>query len=202
MTAGWPAADDEGLAMGRRRWPGEEDDMSSAPVTAAASRRVQPATTSQAWWFLGTLVVEHCLATSDLPVILETTLPVGAAPPRHLHADADDSWYLLAGEVVVRSGDQMSLARPGQWVSLPRGVPHSFRVVGGEPARMLGVHADGSFAEFVHDLGEPAGALTLPPAGDGPSLEELSRSMAEHDVIVVGPSMTEDEAGAFLASLG
>ncbi|HEY6279235.1 MAG TPA: cupin domain-containing protein [Streptosporangiaceae bacterium] len=194
-----PAADDEGLARTALRRPGEEDEMSSAPATAAGSR---PFAASQAWWFLGTLVVEHRMATSDLPVILESTLPVGAAPPRHLHNDADDSYYLLAGEIVVRSGDQMSLARPGQWVSLPRGVPHSFRVVGSEPARMLGVHADAGFVEFIHDLGEPAAALELPPPGDGPSLEDLSRSMAEHDVIVVGPSMTEDEARAFLASLG
>jgi quercetin dioxygenase-like cupin family protein len=161
-----------------------------------------PAIGSQAWWFLDTLVVEHRLATSDLPVVLETTLPVGAAPPRHLHNDSDDSWYLLAGEIVVRSGDQMSLAQPGQWVSLPRGVPHSFRVVGSGPARMLGVHGDAGFAGFLHDLGEPAAALELPPPGDGPSLEDLSRSMAEHDIIVVGPSLTEDEALAFLASLG
>lgn len=173
----------------------------SQPATAR-SALPQPATAGQAWWFLGTLVVEHRLATSDLPVVLETTLPVGAAPPRHLHNDADDSWYLLSGEVVVRSGDQMSLARPGQWVSLPRGVPHSFRVVGREPARMLGVHADAGFVGFVHDLGEPAGTRSLPPPGEGPSLEDLSRSMAEHDVLVVGPSMTEEEAQAFLASLG
>jgi quercetin dioxygenase-like cupin family protein len=161
-----------------------------------------PVTGSRAWWFLGTLVVEHRLATSELPVILETTLPVGAAPPRHLHNDADDSWYTLAGEIVVSAGDQMSLARPGQWVSLPRGVPHSFRVVGREPARILGVHADPGFVDFVHDLGEPAPARELPPPADGPSLEDLSRSMAEHDVIVTGPSMTGEEARAFLAGLG
>jgi quercetin dioxygenase-like cupin family protein len=172
----------------------------SSTVDATAGH--VPATDGQAWWFLGTLVVEHRLATSDLPVVLEMTLPVGAAPPRHLHNDADDSWYLLAGEIVVRSGDQLRLARPGQWVSLPRGVPHSLRVVGQVPARILGVQADAGFVDFVHDLGEPAAARELPPPGEGPGLEDLSRSMAEHDVIVVGPSMTEQEAQAFLASLG
>ncbi len=173
--------------------------MSSA---VDATAMPAPATDGQAWWFLGTLVVEHRLATSELPVVLEMTLPVGAAPPRHLHNDADDSWYLLAGEIVVRSGDQMWLARPGQWVSLARGVPHSFRVVGQVPAQILGVQADTGFVEFVHDLGEPAAARELPPPGDGPSLEDLSRSMAEHDVIVVGPSITEEETRAFLAGLG
>jgi mannose-6-phosphate isomerase-like protein (cupin superfamily) len=172
--------------------------MNSAPAPASPAQQAR----STAWWFLGTLVVEHPMASGGLPVILEMTLPAGAAPPRHVHNDSDDSWYLLAGQMVVSCGDEMTLARPGQWFSLPRGVPHAFRVTGSEPARMLAVQADTGFAELVRDLGVPAAARELPPPGDGPSLEDLSRSMAEHDVIVVGPSMTQDEASAFLASLG
>ncbi len=169
---------------------------------AAATGAARPVAQGRAWWFLGTLVVEHPLASTDLPVILEMTLPVGAAPPRHVHNDSDDSWYLLAGEVVVACGDDVTLARPGQWISMPRGVPHAFRVIGAEPARMLAVQADTSFAGLVHDLGEPAAARELPPPGAGPGLDDLSRSMAEHDVIVVGPSMTEQEARALAARPG
>ena len=45
----------------------------------------------QAWWFLDTLVVEHLMASGTGPVVLEMTLPAGAAPPLHLHHDLDDS---------------------------------------------------------------------------------------------------------------
>lgn len=155
---------------------------------------------ASAWWFLGTLVREHRMATSDLPVILEMVLPRGAAPPRHLHRRADDSWYMLTGEMVVSCGDGVSLAVAGDWLSMPRGVPHAFRVTGG-PARMLAVQADPGFLEMVKDLGEPAPAPELPGSMAGPPLDELSRSMAAHDVIVVGDSMGEQEARAHLARL-
>ena len=60
---------------------------------------------AQAWWFLDTLVVEHRCAPGMDTVVLEMTLPVGAAPPLHVHDDLDDTWYILDGEMVVRCGD-------------------------------------------------------------------------------------------------
>ena len=37
-------------------------------------------------------------------------LPVGSAPPLHVHDDLDDTWYILDGQMVVRCGDD-ELAR-------------------------------------------------------------------------------------------
>lgn len=156
----------------------------------------------QAWWFLDTLVVEHLMASGTGPVVLEMTLPAGAAPPLHLHHDLDDSSFLLDGQMVVRCGDQMLLARAGDWLSMPRGVPHAFRVVGDQPARILLVHDNESFLRLVRDLGQPAGARQLPPAAAGPGLEELSRALAEHDVTVAGSSLSNEEAQAFMAEHG
>ncbi len=56
---------------------------------------------AQAWWFLDTLVVEHRCASEMETVVLEMTLPVGSAPPLHVHDDLDDTWYILEGEMVV-----------------------------------------------------------------------------------------------------
>jgi mannose-6-phosphate isomerase-like protein (cupin superfamily) len=90
---------------------------------------------AQAWWFLDTLVVEHRCAPGMDTVVLEMTLPVGAAPPLHVHDDLDDTWYILDGEMVVRCGDDELVVGAGHWVSMPRGVPHTFRVVGAREAR-------------------------------------------------------------------
>jgi mannose-6-phosphate isomerase-like protein (cupin superfamily) len=84
----------------------------------------------QAWWFLDTLVIEHRCAPGMDTVVLEMTLPVGSAPPLHVHDDLDDTWYILDGQMVVRCGDETLLVGAGDWVSMPRGVPHTFRVVG------------------------------------------------------------------------
>jgi len=59
-----------------------------------------------AWWFLDTLVVEHRCAPEMGTVVLEMTLPVGSAPPLHVHDDLDDTWYILEGQMVVRCGDE------------------------------------------------------------------------------------------------
>ena len=67
----------------------------------------------QAWWFLDTLVVEHLMASGTGPVVLEMTLPAGAAPLLHLHHDLDDSSFLLDGQM----GGAMwgpDAARPGR----------------------------------------------------------------------------------------
>jgi quercetin dioxygenase-like cupin family protein len=153
-----------------------------------------------AWWFLDTLVVERHLARRSTTTVLEMTLPVGAAPPLHIHYDYDDSFYLLAGQVVVRCGDTMRLARPGDFVSAARGTAHAFRVVGDEAARILAVSDSDSFLKLVRELGEPAGALALPPADLSPGVDEVLRSFAIHDVTVIGQSLGEEVAQAFLAS--
>jgi hypothetical protein len=129
------------------------------------------------------------------------TLPEGASPPLHVHDDLDDSFYVLEGTIVVRCGEQVEVARPGSWVPFPRRVPHTFRVVGGE-ARILMVHSDDSFMDFVRDVGRPAHGDEVPTTGDGPPIDILMRSMAEHGMTTVGPGMSDEEANNWLSSLG
>jgi uncharacterized protein (TIGR03086 family) len=155
--------------------------------------------TEKSWWFLDTLVIEHSVGGDRNVFVFEQLLPEGASPPLHVHHALDDSFFALEGKVVFRRGDEVFLAEPGRWVSVPSGTPHTFRVVGG-PARILLVHDDSSFRDLVHDLGEPATQRVLPPSTGGPGLERLSRALVEHDSHVVGASMTEAEALAFVAS--
>ena len=91
-------------------------------------------------------------------VVLEMTLPVGSAPPLHVHDDLDDTWYILEGQMVVRCGDDDLVVGAGHWVSMPRGVPHTFRVVSEREARILLVHDNAGFRDLVRDLGTPATA--------------------------------------------
>ena len=97
------------------------------------------------WWFLDTLVIEHPCAPGMDTVVLEMTLPVGSAPPLHVHENLDDTWYILEGQMVVRCGDDELIVGAGHWVSMPRGVPHTFRVIGASEARILLVHDNASF---------------------------------------------------------
>jgi mannose-6-phosphate isomerase-like protein (cupin superfamily) len=147
-----------------------------------------------AWWFLDALVVEHRVAPQMAAVVLEMTLPVGHSPALHVHATIDDTWYAIEGRMAARCGDEEFVIEAGDWVSMPRGVPHTFRVVGDRPARILTVHDDGSFRDFVRHLGSPAHARTVPDRPQMPAMDELSNAGARHDLAAIGPPMTAAEA--------
>lgn len=174
--------------------------MTATDVTARFTDRhlaTEP-DTSRAWWFLGTLaVLRNPIGAPRTPAVIELTVPPGGSPPRHLHEELDDSFLLLDGEVVVRCGTQTVIAHPGTYVVLPQGVEHTFRVTSRVPARLLLVHGDDSFLQFIEALGTPTTEHRLPPPGefevDG---ETIVRVSAEHGVPILGPSLDENEARA------
>jgi hypothetical protein len=145
-------------------------------------------------------MVELPRSGDGAPFVSEAVLPAGASPPLHVHADLDDSFYVLEGRMVVRCGDDVSLGSAGTWVPFPRGVPHSFRVMDG-PARLLLVHADESFLGLVREVGEPARGLRLPPPSGGLDAETLTKALATYGITNVGPPMEEEEARGYLDRL-
>ena len=155
---------------------------------------------ARAWWFLGNLVVEHRCAPGMETVVLEMTLPVGSSAPLHVHDSLDDTWYILDGEMVVRCGDDTHVVGAGHWVSMPRGVPHTFRVVGDHDARILLVHDNASFRDLIRDLGVPAEAHVVPARSVFPTMDELVRVAGSHDVTTVGPPMSAEDAHAAFAA--
>ena len=155
---------------------------------------------AQAWWFLDVLVVEHRCAPGMDTVVLEMTLPVGSSAPLHVHDTLDDTWYILEGELIVTCGEDTLAVGSGHWVSMPRGVPHTFRVVGDKDARILLVHDNASFRDLIRDLGVPAETHILPTQPVFPPMDELVRVATAHDLTPVGPPMSAEDANAALAA--
>lgn len=110
------------------------------------------------------------------------------------------AWWFLDGAMVVRCGDDVSLVGAGHWVSMPRGVPHTFRVVGDREARILLVHDNATFRDLIRDLGVPAGTRTVPPHPVFPPPDELGRVAAAHDLTPIGPPMSAEEGDTVLAT--
>jgi uncharacterized protein (TIGR03086 family) len=160
---------------------------------------IDPGNPGTAYWFLDTLAVVHSATT---PAVIEVTIPPGGSPPQHIHDDLDDSSYLLDGTLALRCGERTFRADAGAYLPMPRGIPHTFRVVGDQPARMLLIHGDDSFVRLIRTLGVPAGTRTLPVGMTPVPLEELERAFAQVGVRVAGESMTESEAAAIAAGGG
>lgn len=174
--------------------------LSQSKSTAAspAQRALSTAPNSgRAWWFLGTLaVLRNPEGAPRTPTVIELTIPPGGSPPRHIHDALDDSFLMLDGEVIIRCGDRTFLAHPNDYVVLPAGVEHTFRVTSAQAARMLLVHATDEFLNFIEAVGSPAAKLELPATDHGINRDSLIRIAAEHELRIVGaPLEQSDVAG-------
>jgi quercetin dioxygenase-like cupin family protein len=69
----------------------------------------------------------------------------GRTMEQHAHADEDDAFYILEGEITFNLGDENVAGPPGTFVLIPPGVQHGFTNHGGTPVRMLNIHAPAGF---------------------------------------------------------
>ena len=75
----------------------------AAPATAQPLARYTTAETGEAYWFFDSLMVIRADQPGQ-PVIIEATVAPGGGAPLHVHADLDDSFYLIAGRLAMRHG--------------------------------------------------------------------------------------------------
>jgi quercetin dioxygenase-like cupin family protein len=74
--------------------------------------------------------------------------PGGRRPPRHVHLEADEAFYVLAGQVTFWLDDETTVCGPRSFVLAPGGVMHSFGNESTETARVLIIHAPAMDAYF------------------------------------------------------
>jgi mannose-6-phosphate isomerase-like protein (cupin superfamily) len=74
-----------------------------------------------------------------------TMAPGRDGPAAHVHADEDDAFYVLDGELVFRVGDEDIPAPAGTFVLVPPGVLHTFANRTSAPVRILNIHAPAGF---------------------------------------------------------
>lgn len=117
------------------------------------------------------------------------TEPRGAAPPLHVHNDADETFYVLEGDVTFHVDGSEIPAGPSDFVFVGRGSAHSF-VVRSERARMFVTFGPAGIEGFFTELGTDAHRSATPPAPEPPA-PELFASVAERYAMdIVGPPPT------------
>lgn len=68
---------------------------------------------------------------------LEAINGPGEGPPLHVHTREDETVYVLEGQFRWKLGDELSVTGPGSFVFIPRGVSHTWQVIGEGDGRML-----------------------------------------------------------------
>ena len=107
----------------------------------------------------GFSLVEHPLA------------PRALGAPMHTHEHEDEYSFVLEGEVGLELGGETVVARPGDLVFKPRGVPHAFWNPSDRPARLLEIISPGGFERYFEEIA-PLFPADGPP--DFPAVMEVA----------------------------
>jgi quercetin dioxygenase-like cupin family protein len=96
----------------------------------------------------------------------EVSVPPGGGNPPHIHSREEETFYLQQGTLTINVDGKTQTASPGDFISLPRGVPHSFQNTGNVEAKFLLVAVPAGLEKFFEEAFYPADPSVPPPPMD------------------------------------
>lgn len=143
-----------------------------------------------AYWYVNNRAVIKTSAaqTGGAFGLLEMQVALGHGPPLHIHQNEDEVLWVLEGQLFVRTGDREAMAGPGSCIYTPRGIPHTFRVEGQTPPRLLVLVVPGGGEGFFIDAGRPAAGPGLPPPAP-PDIARLQEVATKYHQEFIGPPL-------------
>ena len=98
--------------------------------------------------------------------LVEAMVPPLSGPVAHTHADQDETFYMIDGELEFLDGDRTFIAGPGDVVFIPRTIRHRFKNVGPRLAKMLFMYTPGGTEQaFIEGGDEPVPGAEVQPWG-------------------------------------
>jgi quercetin dioxygenase-like cupin family protein len=84
--------------------------------------------------------------------MFDCTLPPRSCTGLHVHSVIEETFYVLEGECELQVGEELVEAKPGTFVYIPPGVPHSVANTSDKPARMLQTISPPGHERFFEEL--------------------------------------------------
>jgi quercetin dioxygenase-like cupin family protein len=81
----------------------------------------------------------------------EVSVPPRGGNPPHIHHREAEMFYLQEGTLTIQVGGKTLTASPGDFVCLPRGLPHCFRNNGNVDAKFVLVAAPAGLEKFFEE---------------------------------------------------
>jgi mannose-6-phosphate isomerase-like protein (cupin superfamily) len=114
--------------------------------------------------------------------VAEITYVHKGGPPRHLHHEQDEWFYVVESEYVIEVGEERYELGPGDSVLAPRKVAHVWAHVGEETGRLIAaLQPAGEIEAFFDEL------ATL---DSNPEREVLRRAFSSHAMELIGPPLS------------
>jgi quercetin dioxygenase-like cupin family protein len=120
--------------------------------------------------------------------LFEDVMSEGKTTPLHRHPGADETIYVLDGELIVSVDGEESRVGPGGMWFVPRGTPHALLVVS-ERAQLLTLQTPGTGQAFYRGASEP----TTGAVSDAVDIARVQASAHENGgVELLGPPPFEN----------
>src|SRR5262249_45457697 len=120
-----------------------------------------------ATWYKG-ILVRQMAGTSDNDGAFDVVVSKmrrGTEPPPHVHSREHEVFYILSGAITVYVDRKVFQVSAGEFMFLPRGVPHAFLLESNEVHQFTLV-APGGFIDAVNEMSAPAERLDVPTHAD------------------------------------
>lgn len=143
------------------------------------------------WYGINLLtVIAYASETNGAFSLVKNVMRKGFEPPLHVHTREDESNFILKGEILFTVGEKTIHAKAGDYIHLPKNVPHTFKLLT-DTAETLLVITPGGFEEMFVECSRPAPAMELPPLGEKPPKEffEKIKRVSEALGTVILPSL-------------
>jgi len=143
------------------------------------------------WYGINLLtIITSASETNGAFSLVKNVMRKGFEPPLHVHTREDESNLVMKGEILFTVGDKTIHAKAGDYIHLPKNVPHTFKLLS-DTAETLLVITPGGFEEMFIECSRPASAMELPPLGEKPSKDffEKIKNVSESLGTVVLPSL-------------
>jgi quercetin dioxygenase-like cupin family protein len=108
---------------------------------------------------------------------IDMLIPPGGGPGPHSHAHFQESFYVIDGEIEVKSeGSATYTAKKGSFVNIPKGgIVHCFKNKTDQIAHLLCVVVPAGLEGFFEEIGKPVaiGSFLAPPVMDEEAMKKI-----------------------------
>jgi len=122
-------------------------------------------------WVVGDLLTIKATGeqTNGAYATFEIAVSPGNGTPPHTHANEDESFYILQGELEFLVEGRNFVAAAGSLVHAPKRIQHGYRNASAKPAKILVWAIPAGLENFFLEVGDPASDATPPP----PNFEKI-----------------------------
>jgi quercetin dioxygenase-like cupin family protein len=121
--------------------------------------------------------------TGGAYAVIDMLVPPGGGPGPHSHADFQESFYVLDGEVEIKTEDGTYTAGKGSFAEIPLGgLVHFFKNKTDKVAHLWCVVVPAGLDDFFEEIGKPGtfGTFIPPPPMDAEAMKKLTAIAEKH----------------------